>query len=146
MPVTIELAPELEARLRREAARLGLEPGAYVARAVEQHLSASPPAAGNGSNGGQAAPTQLTSEEAEILQQINLGLPPDFWASYRELLRRRDEESLSAAEQAALVGMSDRVEEANARRMAHLVRLARIRGVELDALMRDLGLPGATRA
>lgn len=47
MAVTIELGPELEGRLRREAARRGLPPEAYVAEALEEHLRrAEAPAAG----------------------------------------------------------------------------------------------------
>src|SRR2546426_10345619 len=112
MPVLIELSPELEARLRREAARLGLPPEAYVARALEQHLSNGE---GTGSNGaGGPAPLEaatapqpntkrLAPEEADLLRRINLGLPPDFWTRYRLLLRRRDEEALTPEEQASLV-------------------------------------------
>ena len=151
MPVTIDLTPELESRLRHEAARQGLEPEAYIARTLEQHLRG--PTDGNGSNGpGPATPTaarpegtRLSAEEAELLREINLGLPPDFWSGYRHLLQRRDQGSLTPQEQASLVAMSDRVEEANARRMTHLARLARIRGVSLEALMRDLGVAGAGR-
>ena len=38
MPVTVDLSPEWEARLLREAARLGLPPEALAARAIEQQL------------------------------------------------------------------------------------------------------------
>ena len=155
MPVTIELTPELEARLRREAARLGLPPEAYVARALEQHLGAGNPVGGNGSNGpatdtaaaspGGSNVHGLSAVEADLLQRINLGLPPDFWSAYRALLRRRDEGTLTPEEQASLVEMSDRVEEANARRMTALATLAKLRGIGLETLMRDLGVSGSAR-
>ena len=144
MAVTIELSPELEARLRREAAREGLPPEAYVARALEEHLRNGGPQGGNGSGNGPAA-TSLSAEESDLLRQINLGLPPDFWSDYRRLLRRRDEGALTPDEQAALITMSDRVEEANARRMTHVSSLARLRGVTLDSLMRTLGIAGEPR-
>ena len=153
MPVTIELTPELEARLRREAARLGLPPEAYVAWALEQHLGAGNPVGGNGSNGPATAAASsarsdvhgLSAVEADLLQRINLGLPPDFWSAYRALLRRRDEGTLTPEEQASLVEMSDRVEEANARRMTALATLAKLRGIGLETLMRDLGVSGSAR-
>jgi len=151
MPVTIELTSELESRLRREAARVGLPPETYVARALEKQLGAGEPAGGNGSNGPAAAEApgarpearRISAVEADLLQRINLGLPPDFWSAYRELLRRRDEGTLAPDEQASLVAMSDRVEEANARRMTALAMLAQVRGVALDALMRELGVTGS---
>ena len=147
MPVTIELSPELESRLRHEAARLGLQPEAYIAKALEQYVR------GDGAGGdaprpptAQPGPNGLSAEEADLLQRINLGLPADFWAGYRHLLRRRDEGVLTPEEQTSLVAMSDKVEEANARRMTHLAKLARLRGVTLEALMRTLGVGRTARA
>jgi hypothetical protein len=138
MPVTIELTAEMEHRLRREAARQGLEPQAYIARALEQHLRGSEPAGGNGA--------RLSAREAELIQQINLGLPADLWAEYRELIRKRDEQALTPAEHQRLVSISDQIEQSNARRMTHVAQLARLRGVKLDALMNDLGISGGSHA
>ena len=58
------------------------------------------------------------------------------------MLRKRDSETLKPAEQRQLVDLSDQIEQANARRMGLLVELARLRGVSVEALMRDLGIAG----
>jgi hypothetical protein len=142
MPVTVELTQELEARLRREAARHGLDAEAYIARALEQHLRAARDADDNG-----AAPlAALPAREAELLQRINAGLPADTWARYHDLVRRRTTGTLTEPEQGELIALSDRIEEANADRIARVVELARLRGVTPDALVRELGLPGGSRA
>ena len=138
MPVTVELSQELEARLRREAARHGVDANAYIARALEQHLGRA--GAANG------APAHLPAREAELLQRINAGLPADAWAEYRALVARRDDGALTPVEQQALVALSDRIEEANAARMALVAELAHLRGVSLDTLVHDQGLPGGPRA
>src|SRR5688500_4241180 len=144
MPVTIELTPEVEARLRQEAARIGLEPQAYVARALEQHFrsgASNGNGAGASSSAGPSGPA-LGAREADLLRQINVGLPAESWALYRQLLGKRDAEALTPAEQQQLVDLSDAIEEANARRLGHLAELARLRGVELETLLRDLGIAG----
>lgn len=141
MPVTIELSLELEGRLRDEAARQGIEPQAYVARAVEQYLrrSLSP-----GGNGGGAS--TLPPREAELLQEINAGLPDETWAEYRFLIAKRTDGTLTQAEHQTLVRLSDQVEEAHARRMQRVAELARLRGVPLSTMARTLGIPSGSRA
>jgi hypothetical protein len=141
MPVTVQLHPELERRLRREAARHGLDPEAYVARALEEHLRNSDPHGGNGAAGSK----NVSERESDLLQRINLGLPPERWEQYRQLISKRDDATLSPAEQQTLVGISDQIEAANARRMGYLVELANLRGVGLAAVMKDLGITGGSR-
>lgn len=120
MTLTIDLQPELERRLRAEAARLGLEPQAYVLRAVQEQVGAS------------TAPT--AADEGELVRRINAGLPAETWRRYQELVARRRAETLSPAEQQELIGLSDQIEQANAQRMQSLLDLARLRGTSLDAL------------
>ena len=43
MSLTIQLPPELEVRLRREAERHGMEPGEYAARLLRDRLPATEP-------------------------------------------------------------------------------------------------------
>jgi hypothetical protein len=136
MPVTIQLTPELEGRLRREAARHGLEPETYIARALEEHLRESGAPGGNGAGSAE--------EETDVLQRINLGLPPELWVQYRQLIGKRNDGTLSAQEKQSLVAISDQIEEANARRMNHLADLARLRGVTLEVVMKDLGVVGGS--
>lgn len=132
MTLTIDLPPELEARLRAEAERHGMDARLYVLRAVQERLGS---AAAGGDTLGQA--------EAELLQKVNLGLPEPVWARYHELLAKRRAEVLLPGEQAELIALSDQIEEANARRMNHLVELARLRGMTLDSLMAQLGINGS---
>lgn len=126
MTLTIDLSSELEARLREEAERQGIDARMYVLRAVQERLG--------GANG------SLAPVEAELLQKVNLGLPDQVWARYHELLARRRAGTLSREEQGELVAVSDRIEEANARRMSHLTELARLRGVSLENLVTQLGV------
>ncbi|CAA9428252.1 MAG: hypothetical protein AVDCRST_MAG64-3306 [uncultured Phycisphaerae bacterium] len=126
MTLTIDLPSELEARLREAAARQGVDARLYVLRAVEERLGPS-----------QA---RLSPVEADLLQRVNLGLPEPAWARYHELVAKRRGETLSGEEHAELIALSDRIEELNARRIEHLIALARVRGVTLDALMAQLGI------
>ena len=144
MTVSFDLPTELEDRLREEARRAGLDPAEYVRRFLASHLRDAGRSSGNGPTSGLARPDtgHLEAREAALLGQINLGLRPEFWAEYHELLRKRDSETLKPAEQRQLVDLSDQIEQANARRMGLLVELARLRGVSVEALMRDLGIAG----
>jgi hypothetical protein len=60
---------------------------------------------------------------------------------YRELVARRRAESLTAAEQQELTQLSDGIELANAVRVGHVIDLARLRGVPVDTLIQQLGIP-----
>jgi len=64
----------------------------------------------------------------------------DVWRRYNDLVAKRRAGDLSPDEHAELVGLSDQVEEANARRVGRLVELARLRGISPSALLSDLGI------
>jgi hypothetical protein len=53
---------------------------------------------------------------------------------------RRKAETLTPDEQTELIALSDRLEEANARRIGYLAELARVRHTTLEAVMSELGL------
>jgi hypothetical protein len=82
----------------------------------------------------------LDEAETQLLQQINAGLSDAEWRRYYELIEKRRAERLSADEHAELSATSNRIEEANARRIACLAKLAEIRTVSLPKLMDDLGI------
>jgi len=114
-----------------------------AAASVETHATWT-----NGAVGAHAAPSQpdnLSAREAELLGQINAGLPGETWARYHELLRKRDDVTLTPAEQRDLVALSDEIEQANASRIALAAELARVRRVPLTTLLHDLGIPGGPR-
>lgn len=126
MTLTIDLPSELEARLRAEAERHGMDARLYVLRAIQERLT--------------DGRTCLPPEEAELLQRVNIGLPEPVWARYHDLVAKRRLATLSPGDHTELVGLSDLIEETNARRIEHVIELARVRGVTLDALMTQLGI------
>ena len=82
----------------------------------------------------------LPQAEAELLQEINQGLPAGFQARYTELIQKRQAERLTPSEHEELLGLTEQVEAMNVQRVAHLVKLAQLQGVALPKLMDDLGL------
>ena len=125
----LEIPLEMEQQLRAEAALKGIEPGHYALGLLQKHLQSS-----------QGDATNLPPAEAELLQQINLGLSAEEWEFYHALIAKRQAETLAVAEQARLIAISDQIEEANARRIAALIQLANLRGTSLETLMRNLGI------
>lgn len=83
----------------------------------------------------------LTASESELLTLINEGLPEPLRQRYRELLARREEETLTTDELIELLRLSDEVERLEGDRLSALVQLAKERSVSLSALMQDLGIP-----
>ncbi|MBI1831437.1 MAG: hypothetical protein HYR84_08310 [Planctomycetes bacterium] len=77
-----------------------------------------------------------------MLKQINQGFSDDWWEHYHELIRRREESLLSAAEHRELIHLTDQIERKEAKRLQALVKLAKLRKMPLRSLMKDLGLPG----
>ena len=82
--------------------------------------------------------SSLSFEESDLLQHINEGISSDTWEQYEELKRKREAEILSENEHQTLLQISNQIEEANAKRIELLSRLALIRKVSLDTLMTEL--------
>lgn len=82
----------------------------------------------------------LSKEETDLLLLINRGVPPNVQARYDELTARRRAETLTPEEHDDLLCLTDQIEKLDAERMAHLARLARLRGSSLSALMNQLGI------
>lgn len=128
--VTLELTPDLEVRIRREAARNGLDTQSYILSTLREKLTGAR----------RSTVPGLTADEAALLREINRGLPQETWQRYSELKEKRQAETLTPEEHVELIALSDRVEEMNVRRMDNVVQLARLRQTSVDALMEDLGL------
>jgi hypothetical protein len=79
----------------------------------------------------------LDANEAALLQRMNASVPAGEAQRYAELVARRDGESLSGAEHAELLRLSDAREERHATRIAALAELAALRGVTLDRVLHD---------
>jgi hypothetical protein len=129
MTLTVELSPELEEALRTTAKRAGLPLDRYVVRVLQDRVVQGP--------GGADV---LPREEAELLQKINEGLPETTWEDYHKLKAKRDADTLSPDEHADLLALVDQVEIWNARRLQFVAELAKLRGVHLRDLVRQLGI------
>lgn len=85
-------------------------------------------------------PISKPPSESQLLQQINLGIPIETWQQYRQLIEKRQAETLTDSEQRTLIEMSGAIEVANARRMAALVQLATLQRKSIPTLMAELGI------
>jgi fructose-1-phosphate kinase PfkB-like protein len=90
-------------------------------------------------NAKRTAPS-VAQAEAELLVHINGRLPEDVQRRYDELIAKRDAETLSDAEHAELLRLTEQVEAFDVARVEALSQLAARRGVTLSALMRQLGI------
>lgn len=127
--ITLQLPPELEQQLRVEAAKQGINPDRYILNALQEYLQAMP-----------RPQASLSKAEADLLEQINIGLSADRWEEYHGLIAKRRAEALTEAEQATLIAISDQIEQANVQRVRALIALAEMRGTDLSALMQELGI------
>jgi hypothetical protein len=128
MTIHLNVNSELERRLVKAADQLGLTPDMYIMRLLQRELN------------NQAVSARLSSEESKLLKKINTTLSSAKWGRYRILLAKRDAEILTEQEQTELISLSDKIEEANVRRMKAVVELARLRKTTVPALMDTLGL------
>ena len=134
MTIHLNVNSELERQLKKVASQLGLTPDTYIVRLLQKDLQT------------QAAPRRLSPEESKLLKQINSSLATIEWERYRVLLAKRDAEELDAQEQAELISLSDKIEDANARRMNAVAKLARLRKTTVPALVESLGLASSVYA
>jgi hypothetical protein len=135
MTLTLEITPELEEALRESAAREGLPPERYVLDLLKKQLVRA-----------QKAAPHLPRAEAELLQKINEGLPEATWERYRALKEKRDDETLTPEEHRELIALTDTIEGWNVERLEVVSRLAKLRGVPLPEMMKELGLFPASHA
>lgn len=83
----------------------------------------------------------LSEQESQLLQQINKNLLPAEQARMHSLIDKRQTETLTEADLAELMRLSDRVEEIQVERLAALIELAALRNVSLDILKETLNFP-----
>jgi hypothetical protein len=84
--------------------------------------------------------TCLPATESVLLARINQGLPVELQERLMILKAKREDEFITDAEYEELTQLVDRAEELHAERMTALVELAKLRGVNLPALMEQLGI------
>jgi iron-sulfur cluster repair protein YtfE (RIC family) len=125
MNLSLDLSPELEARLRETATRAGLKPQVYAVKLLERQLTDISPA---------------NMSESDLLLEATRGLPESVWKRYHELVELRRAEQLSPSAHEELIELTSVVERAHTRRLEFVAELARRRGVGLREMMDELGL------
>ena len=127
MSIKVKIPPELEKRLEKEAAARNLDIDDLIIRLLEERY---PP-----------GPIQESNlREKQLLEAINAGMQSSDWKRYFELIEKRDAEILTDKEYRELIELNDVIEMAHARRLEYLVELAKLRGVSLERLMKELGI------
>lgn len=82
----------------------------------------------------------IPKREAELLHKINQSLPPTFQQRYDELTTKLQADTITFEEHQELLQMNDQIELADAERLQHLIELAQLRNLPLDALMNQLDI------
>jgi len=82
----------------------------------------------------------LTEPESELIRVINEGLAESEWRRFKELIGKREQETLLPVELEELERVTDKAERLHTRRMEALLDLAQLRGSSLDEVMAALGI------
>jgi hypothetical protein len=130
MNLILNLAPELENRLRAKAAQDGVRPEICAMSLLQAQLAEQP---------------LSEMSDSELLLEAARGLPEITWRRYRELVELRHQESLTPDAHRELVELNELVETTHARRMNYVSELAIRRGKPLRELMNALGFPNYGR-
>ena len=87
MSMTIEISGELEPVLKAEAGKAGIDPIAYTHQLLRASL---PPR--------KLSAPSMSVEESRLLNQINQGFSEEEFERYRELIAKRQAETISPEE------------------------------------------------
>jgi hypothetical protein len=82
----------------------------------------------------------MPKNEADLLQKINQGPSPEVRRRYEGLTAKLRAETIMPEEHQELLQLIDQIELADAERMQHLIALAQLGQVSVDALMHQLGI------
>ena len=86
---------------------------------------------------------RLSKKETELFLIINQALPTNQQKRIEELTEKMEFESITDAEHAELLQLTDAMEIAQVKRLKAVAELAKVRNVSLSEMMRQLGLePG----
>jgi RNA polymerase sigma factor (sigma-70 family) len=85
-------------------------------------------------------------EEELLLAKIRNAVPPPLAARYQELIEKRRAEELTPVEYSDLLRLGAEVEELDVERLQNLIDLARLRGVSLERVVKDLDLEPSSDA
>jgi hypothetical protein len=120
MPVTLQLDPLLESRVKQHAAKAGLTPEEWLLTDLRLRL--------------------VETTESELLAKVMRGKSAEFWQHYKSLIAKRDIQAIEPQELIELIKLSDELESENATRIEALVQLAELRGMDIRTLKTELGL------
>ncbi len=135
MDINIQISPELESYLRREAEGRGMSLDRHIVEVLETVRPNAPGSA-----------KRLSAQETDLLQKINAAIPAKTWLQYRALVEKKAAYSISPSELQELIQLTNQIEVANAERIVLLGKLAQLRGISLRQVMQDLGLQPASYA
>ncbi len=76
-------------------------------------------------------------KEAELMLEIEKGLPPEIQRRFDELNEKRQAETLTPSEHEELLNLVEQIERTNAKRFGYMAELARMRGISLTELMTE---------
>ncbi len=82
----------------------------------------------------------FSKKESALLLQINQNLPRKQRERLRELIDRLEFESITDKEQAELLKLTDKAEQLQAERLRTVSALAKLRGVSVEQVMKQLGI------
>lgn len=82
----------------------------------------------------------LQLRAAQVLQQINQGLPAETWERHHHLVAKRRAESLTPEEYQESISLTNEVELRHAQRLELVAELARLRKIPFAQMMDELGL------
>ena len=86
---------------------------------------------------------RLSRKETELFLIINQSLPAEQQQRIEALTEKMEFESITDAEQAELLRLTDAMESGQVKRLRAVAELAKVRNVSLGEMMRQLGLePG----
>ena len=129
MSIVVQVNPSVEHRLREKAVKKGVGINQFISQFLENTFGYD-----------TAKPASVSEQEAKLLQQVNLDISSEKWASYLNLKEKRQKNTLSTNEHNELLNLINDVESANARRISVLAELAQLRNVSIRVLMEQLGL------
>jgi hypothetical protein len=75
-----------------------------------------------------------------LLARINQGLSAEDRNRLKQLISRRNAETITSAEGRELIALTDRLEKLHAQRVAALAELATLRGITFDEVINQLGI------
>lgn len=82
----------------------------------------------------------LSDEETKLFTAINKGLPDPLYDRFMELQAKQKESALAKEEQKELMGLVDKIEALEGKRLESMIALARLWDISLEQLRERLGI------